>query len=129
MKAPKPLPKLAPRKVALRPLDNRLVLRRLDAEEETVGGIYIPDIAREKAQQFEVVAVGPGRWSSDLAWMPDGETSKEVQPQRIPVDVIVGERVLLGKYSGTDVTVDGIECTIVREEEVLAVIEKRSPAE
>ncbi len=94
-----------------RPIRDQVVLRRLDTEEETSGGIYVPDNARDKSQVFDVISVGPGR-----RWK-DGK--------RHALDVRPGDRVVLGKYSGYDVTVEGRECTIVREEEVLAVIGRK----
>ena len=92
----------------IQPLADRVLVRRLDAEEEQkVGGIIIPDTAKEKPQEAEVVAVGPGR-------LEDG--------QRVALEVSKGDKVLIGKYSGTEVKLDGEEHLILREEEILAVI-------
>ncbi len=92
------------------PLHDRVLLKRLEEGEVKRGGIIIPDTAKEKPQEAEVIAVGKGRVNDD------GKT--------IPLVVKKGDRVLIGKYSGTEVTVDGVELVIIREEEVLAVIEK-----
>ena len=93
----------------IRPLQDRILVKRLDEEEKTKGGIIIPDTAKEKPQEAQVVAVGTGRVNED----------GKVQP----LDVKVGDRVLLGKYSGTDVTLDGEEHLIIREDDVLGVVE------
>jgi chaperonin GroES len=92
------------------PLYDRVLLKRLEEQEVKRGGIIIPDTAKEKPQEAEVIEVGKGRINDE------GKT--------IPLTVKKGDRVLIGKYSGTEVTVDGAELVIVREEEVLAVIEK-----
>jgi chaperonin GroES len=93
------------------PLHDRVLLKRLEEQGEVKrGGIIIPDTAKEKPQEAEVIEVGKGRVNDD------GKT--------IPLVVKKGDRVLIGKYSGTEVTVDGVELVIVREEEILAVIEK-----
>ncbi len=93
----------------IRPLHDRVVVKRLEeAEEEVRGGIIIPDTAKEKPQQAEVVAVGPGKLKDD-----DG---------RSPMDVKVGDRVLIGKYSGSEIKVDGDDLVILREDEILAVL-------
>ena len=93
----------------IRPLHDRVVVKRLEeAEEEVRGGIIIPDTAKEKPQQAEVVAVGPGKLKDD-----DG---------RSPMDVQVGDRVLIGKYSGSEIKVDGDDLVILREDEILAVL-------
>jgi len=91
-----------------RPLHDRVVVRRLESEEKTKGGIIIPDTAKEKPQEGEVVAVGPGRMTED--------------GKRIGMEVKKGDRVLIGKYSGTDVKIDGTEYTILREDDVLGVL-------
>ncbi len=93
----------------IRPLRDRVVLKRLEEQEQKVGGIIIPDTAKEKPQQGKVVAVGAGRVSDE------GKV--------IPLDVKVGDTVLFGKYSGTEIKLDGIEYLIVREEEILAIVE------
>jgi chaperonin GroES len=91
-----------------RPLHDRVVVRRVDAEEKTSGGIIIPDTAKEKPQEGKVVAVGPGKVAES------GE--------RIAPEVKKGDRVLYGKYSGTEVTVDGEELLILRESDILATV-------
>jgi chaperonin GroES len=92
----------------IKPLADRVAIKTLDDAEQTRGGLYIPDTAKEKPSQGEVVAVGPGRISDDGT--------------RLDMDVKVGDRVLYGKYSGTEVTLDGKEFLILRESDVLAVI-------
>ncbi len=93
----------------IRPLHDRVLVRRLEEEEQKVGGIIIPDTAKEKPQQGEVIGVGNGKL------LETGE--------RVPLDVKVGDRVLFGKYSGADVKIDGEEYLILREDEILAVLE------
>ena len=95
--------------VALKPLADRVVVKALEETETMRGGLYIPDTAKEKPQQGEIVAAGPGKYD-------------EKGGQRIPMDVKVGDKVLYGKYSGTEVTVDGEQLLILRESDVLAVI-------
>ncbi len=90
------------------PLADRLLVRRIDEQETVRGGIIIPDTAKEKPQEGEVIAVGPGRLSDD--------------GKRIAVDVKKGDRILVGKYSGAEVKIDGTEYVILREEEVLGVL-------
>jgi chaperonin GroES len=90
-----------------RPLHDRIVVRRIEPEERTAGGIIIPDTAKEKPQQGEVIAVGPGRFEKD---------------KRVPMDVKVGDKVLYGKYSGTEVTIEGEQYLILRESDVLAIV-------
>ena len=92
-----------------RPLHDRVLVRRIDAEEKTAGGIIIPDTAKEKPQQGEVLAVGEGRWDED------GE-------KRIPVDVKVGDTVVYSKYGGTEITVDGEDLLILNGRDVLAIV-------
>lgn len=89
------------------PLADRVVVKALEESEQMRGGLYIPDTAKEKPQRGEIIAVGPGRFE-------DGN--------RVPMDVKVGDKVLYGKYSGTEVTVDGEQYLILRESDVLAVI-------
>ena len=91
-----------------RPLHDRIVVRRIDADERTAGGIIIPDTAREKPQQGEVIAVGPGRL------LDSGERAKP--------DLKVGDLVLFGKYAGTEISVDDQEVIILKESDVLAKI-------
>lgn len=95
--------------MALRPLNDRVIIKRLDNERKTASGIVIPESAAEKPDQGEILAVGPGK---------RGEDGK-VQP----VDVKVGDKVLFGKYAGQAVKVDGEELLVIREEEILAVIQ------
>jgi len=89
------------------PLADRVVIKSLEEAETMRGGLYIPDTAKEKPQQGEIVAVGPGRFEKD---------------KRVPMDVKVGDKVLYGKYSGTEVTIDNEQFLILRESDVLAVI-------
>ena len=93
--------------VNVKPLSDRLLVRRLEEVETKKGGIIIPDTAKEKPQQAEVVAVGPGKFE-------DGK--------RVPLDVKKGDKVLIGKYSGSEVKIDGTDYVIIREEEVLAIV-------
>ncbi len=92
----------------IKPLADRVVVKPLEAEEKTKGGLYVPDTAKERPQQGEVVAVGPGRVSDD--------------GKKIPMEVKVGDRILYGKYSGTEVTYDNIEYLIMRESDIFAII-------
>jgi len=94
-------------KVKVSPLADRVVVKTLDDGEQMRGGLYIPDTAKEKPQQGEIVAVGPGRFEKD---------------KRVPMDVKVGDKVLYGKYSGNEVTIDGEQLLIIRESDVLAVL-------
>lgn len=100
----------AEKSLSLRPLDDRVVVQSLDAEEKTAGGILLPDTAKQKPQQGKVIAVGPGKLS-------DAGT-------RTAVAVKVGDTVLFGKYSGSDVEVDGTEYKIMREGDILAKVTK-----
>jgi len=96
-------------KINIKPLSDRVLVRRLeDDEEQKVGGIIIPDTAKEKPQEAKVVAVGPGR-------LDDG---KHVAPE-----VKKGDKVLIGKYSGTEVKIDGDEYLIMREDDILAIVD------
>ena len=92
-----------------RPLHDRVVVKRIDAEEKSAGGIIIPDTAKEKPSQGEVVAVGPG--------------GRDEAGKLIPIDIKVGDRVLFGKYAGTEIKIDGEDFLIMREEEVLGILE------
>lgn len=95
----------------IRPLYDRIVVKRLDDQgEQKVGGLFIPDTAKEKPQEGEVVAIGKGKR------LDDGKL--------IPLDVAVGDRILFGKYSGSDIKMDGNEYLIMREDEVLGVMTK-----
>ena len=98
--------------IKFRPLHDRVVVRRLDAEEKTKGGIIIPDTAKEKPQEGEIVAVGPGARD---------ETGK-VQP----LDVKAGDRVLFGKWSGTEVRIDGEDLLIMKESDIMGIIQGSS---
>ncbi len=100
--------------MAFRPLHDRVVVRRLDSEEKTKGGIIIPDTAKEKPQEGEIVAVGPG----------GRDESGKVQP----LDVKVGDRVLFGKWSGTEVKIDGQDLLIMKESDIMGVIEAKATA-
>ncbi len=93
-----------------RPLHDRVLLRRIEEKEEVKGGIIIPDTAKEKPMEGEVISVGPGKI------MEDGKRS--------PMDVKAGDRVLFGKYAGTEIKIDDKEYIIMREEELLAVLKK-----
>ena len=94
-----------------RPLHDRVLVRRIDAEEKTAGGIIIPDTAKEKPQQGEVVAVGPG--------------ARDEQGKLTPLDVKAGDTVLFGKWSGTEVKIDGEELLIMKESDIMGVLEDR----
>ena len=93
----------------IRPLQDRVIVRRLEEEEKTKGGIIIPDTAKEKPQEGKVIAVGKGKVAED------GKV--------IPLDVKVGDKILFGKYSGTEIKIGGEEHLIMREEDILGVIE------
>jgi len=95
--------------VNIRPLHDRVLVKRIENEEQVRGGIIIPDTAKEKPQEAEVVAVGPGKVQDDGS--------------RSPMDVKKGDRILIGKYSGSEVKLDGEDYVILREDEILAVIE------
>ena len=96
--------------MSFRPLHDRVLVRRIKENEKTAGGIIIPDTAKEKPQEGEVLAVGDGARGEDN--------------QRIPLDVKPGDRVLFGKWSGTEITIDGEELLIMKESDILGVIEK-----
>ncbi|MDX2289413.1 MAG: co-chaperone GroES [Hyphomicrobiaceae bacterium] len=93
-----------------RPLHDRVVVKRLESETKTAGGIIIPDTAAEKPQQGEVIAVGPGARGDDN--------------ELVPLDVKKGDRVLFGKWSGTEVKIDGQDLLIMKESDIMGVIEK-----
>jgi len=97
-----------------RPLHDRVVVKRIDAEDKTAGGIIIPDSAKEKPSQGEIVAVGPG--------------GRDEAGKLIPIDLKVGDRVLFGKYSGSEIKLDGEELLIMREDEILGIIERAGAA-
>ena len=91
-----------------RPLHDRVVIARIDAEAKTAGGIIIPDTAQEKPQQGKVFAVGPG--------------GRDESGKLIPIDVQVGDRILFGKWSGTEVKIDGVEYLIMKESDIMGVL-------
>jgi chaperonin GroES len=93
----------------IRPLQDRVIVKRLEEEEKTKGGIIIPDTAKEKPQEGKVVAVGKGKVTED--------------GKLIPLDVKVGDKILFGKYSGTEIKIGGEEHLIMREEDILGIIE------
>ena len=97
-------------KLKFRPLHDRVVVKRIDAEEKSKGGIIIPDTAKEKPQEGEVVAVGPG--------------GRDEAGKLIAIDVKAGDRVLFGKWSGTEVKLDGEDLLIMKESDILGVLEK-----
>jgi chaperonin GroES len=92
-----------------RPLHDRVLVRRIDAEAKTAGGIIIPDTAKEKPQEGEIIAAGPG--------------ARNEQGQLVPLDVKAGDRVLFGKWSGTEVKIDGQDLLIMKESDLLGVVE------
>ena len=95
-----------------RPLHDRVVVKRIDAEEKSAGGIIIPDTAKEKPSQGEVIAVGPG--------------GRDEAGKLIPMDVKAGDHVLFGKWSGTEVKIDGVEFLIMKESDIMGVLEGKS---
>jgi len=97
------------KRMKVKPLQDRVLLKRLEVEEKTAGGIIIPDTAQEKPQECEVIAVGPGKT------LESGELRKP--------DVSAGNHVLIGKYSGSEIKLDGEEHIIVREDEILAILQ------
>ena len=94
--------------IGIKPLSDRVAIKKLEAEEKTKGGIILASAAKEKPQVAEIIAVGPGE-------VVDGE--------RVPMDVKVGDKVILGKYAGTEVKLDGEEYILVRQSDILAVVE------
>jgi chaperonin GroES len=96
--------------VNIRPLHDRVLVKRIEQEEQVRGGIIIPDTAKEKPQEAEVVAVGPGKLNEE--------------GNRSPMDVKKGDRILMGKYSGSEVKIESEDYVILREDEILAVLEK-----
>jgi len=93
----------------IRPLNDRVLVLRVEEEQKTSGGIIIPETAKEKPQEGKVIAVGPGK--------------VDEEGKRIGMDVKVGDRILFGKYSGNEVKIDGVEHLIMREEDILAVLD------
>ena len=102
-------------KLKFRPLHDRVVVRRVEAEEKTAGGIIIPDTAKEKPQEGEVIAVGPG--------------ARDEAGKLVPLDVKAGDRILFGKWSGTEVKIDGEELLIMKESDIMGIVEARPRAE
>ena len=96
--------------MAFRPLHDRILVRRIEAEEKTAGGIIIPDTAKEKPQEGEVIAAGPG--------------ARNEAGQLQPLDVKVGDRILFGKWSGTEIKLDGEDLLIMKESDVMGVVEQ-----
>jgi chaperonin GroES len=94
----------------VKPLNDRVLVLRIGEEEKTSGGIIIPDTAKEKPQEGKVIAVGPGKVNEE--------------GKKIALDVKSGDKVLFGKYSGTEINIDGVEHLIMREDDILAIIEK-----
>jgi len=94
----------------LRPLNDRVLVLRVDNEEKTSGGIIIPDTAKEKPQEGKIVAVGPGK--------------RDDEGKRTPLEVKEGDRILFSKYAGTEIKIDGVEHLIMREDDILGIIEK-----
>jgi chaperonin GroES len=94
-----------------RPLHDRVVVKRIDAEEKTKGGIIIPDTAKEKPQEGEVIAVGPG--------------ARDESGKLVPLDLKAGDRILFGKWSGTEIKLEGEELLIMKESDVMGVVEGR----
>ncbi|HEY7247153.1 MAG TPA: co-chaperone GroES [Xanthobacteraceae bacterium] len=92
-----------------RPLHDRVVVERIDAEEKSAGGIIIPDTAREKPSEGEIIAVGPG--------------GRDENGKLVPIDLKTGDRVLFGKWSGTEVKLDGVDYLIMKESDIMGVIE------
>jgi chaperonin GroES len=101
--------------MTFRPLHDRVVIRRIEAEEKTAGGIIIPDTAKEKPQEGEVVAVGPG--------------ARDENGKVAALDVKAGDRVLFGKWSGTEVRIDGQDFLIMKESDIMGVIEQSAEAQ
>lgn len=94
----------------VRPLNDRIMVLRIDEEEKTAGGIIIPDTAKEKPQEGRVIAVGSGKVNE--------------KGERIPLDVKQNDRILFGKYAGTDIKIDGVDHLILREDDILGIIEQ-----
>jgi chaperonin GroES len=94
----------------VKPLYDRVLLKRIETQEQIRGGIIIPDTAKEKPQEAEIVSVGDGKFDD--------------KGKRLPLTVKAGDRVLIGKYTGQDIKIDDVEYTIVREDEILAIVQK-----
>ena len=102
-------------KTKFRPLHDRVVVRRIEADEKTKGGIIIPDTAKEKPQEGEIIAAGPG--------------GRDENGKLTPLDVKTGDRVLFGKWSGTEVKLEGEELIIMKESDIMGVLEQSAPAQ
>ena len=100
---------MAKQEVSVRPLHDRILVRRMAEEEKTAGGLFIPDTAKEKPQKGEIIATGKGRVTED------GKV--------LPLEVKAGDRVLFGKYSGTELKIDGHEYIMMREEDILGIVQ------
>ncbi len=100
--------------MAFKPLHDRVVVRRVEEEQKTKGGIIIPDTAKEKPMEGEIIAVGPG--------------GRDEAGKRIPLDVKVGDRVLFGKWSGTEVKIDGTDLLIMKESDIMGIVETTAAA-
>ncbi len=98
--------------MTFRPLHDRVLIRRVEADNKTAGGIIIPDTAKEKPQEGEVIAIGPG--------------ARDESGKLVPLDVKVGDRILFGKWSGTEIRIDGEELLIMKESDVMGIVEKTS---
>ena len=96
-------------KSKFRPLHDRVVVKRIDAEEKTKGGIIIPDTVKEKPQEGEIIAVGPG--------------ARDDHGKVVPLDVKAGDRILFGKWSGTEIKLDGVEYLIMKESDIMGIVE------
>jgi len=94
----------------IKPLSDRVLVVRIEEKEKTTGGIIIPDTAKEKPQEGKVAAVGPGKWDEN--------------GKRIPLEIKKGDRILFGKYAGNEVKIDGVEHLIMREDDILGIMEK-----
>ncbi len=101
--------------MAFKPLHDRVVVRRIDSEEKTAGGLIIPDTAKEKPAEGEIISVGPG--------------ARDEDGKHIPMDVSEGDRVLFGKWSGTEIKIDGEELLIMKESDILGVIHDTAMAQ
>jgi chaperonin GroES len=99
------------KQMKFRPLHDRVVVRRVKSEEKSKGGIYIPDTVQEKPQEGEVVAVGPG--------------ARDEAGRTVPLDVKAGDRILFGKWSGTEVKIDGEELLIMKESDIMGIVESK----
>jgi chaperonin GroES len=94
----------------IRPLNDRVLVVGIEEKEKTTGGIFIPDMAKEKPQEGKIVAAGPGKWDEN--------------GKRIPLEVKKGDRILFGKYAGNDIKIDGVEHLIMREDDILDILEE-----